>query len=477
MTTPTSTSAVFCTQIPLAEALRPFELFRGLTDEELQWFVDHASDELFEEGALLVRDGDEADAMSIIVEGQIRFQSSAPDSPVMIVRPGIATGLLPYSRLQRYTGNAYALTRLRVARVHRDKFRDMLRHIPEMAPRLVALMSDRIREATRLVEQHEKLKALGKLAAGLAHELNNPASAAQRSAEDLQHWVALLRDSNQALATIGFDARQFQCLLEIEHSMLEVSSPAPQLGSVERSDREETLVAWLVKCGVTRGWEFAPVFVEAGVQKECLMEIIECFSDLAREPAIARLASSLAIDRITKGIQASTRQISDLVQTVKGYSFVDQAPEQEIDVVAGLENTLMIFSHRLRNGIGVVRQYDDALPRITANGPELNLVWTHLIDNAIDAMGDHGTLRLRTDSEPRMVLVEIADTGKGIPPEITDRIFDPFFTTKDVGSGRGLGLDMVFRIVQKHRGDVRFTSRPGDTNFQVRLPMQNIGAF
>jgi signal transduction histidine kinase len=473
----TSTPAAPCLQVPLAEALQRFELFRDLSCEDLQWFVDHASDEVFEEGTLLVRDGDEADAMTIIVEGQIRFQSSAPDSPVMIVRPGIATGLLPYSRLQRYSGNAYALTRLRIARVHRDSFNDMLRAVPEMAPRLVALMSDRIREATRLVEQHEKLKALGKLAAGLAHELNNPASAAQRSADDLQHWVILLRDSNQALAASGFDARQFQCLLEIEHAMIKDSSSSPHLGSVERSDTEETLAAWLVACGIARGWEFAPIFVEAGVQRECLMEVIDCFSEFAREPAIARLSSALAIDRITKGIQASTRQISDLVQTVKSYSFVDQAPEQEIEVVAGIENTLTIFSHRLRNGIQVMRQYDNNLPRITANGPELNQVWTQLIDNALDAMDDEGTLKIRTDCEPQMILVEISDTGKGIPPEIADRIFDPFFTTKDVGSGRGLGLDLVFRIVQKHRGDVRFTSRPGDTSFQVRLPMQNIGAF
>lgn len=473
----TPTPAVLCTQVPLADALRRFELFRDLTPEELQWFTDNASDEVFEEGSLLVRDGDEADSMTIIVEGQIRFQSSIPDSPVMIVHPGLATGLLPYSRLQRYTGTAYALTRLRAARVHRDKFPEMLRHIPELAPRLVAVMSDRIREATRLHEQHEKLRALGKLAAGLAHELNNPASAAQRSAEDLQQWVILLRDSNQALAAIGFDARQFQCLLEIEHTMLEGASSSPRLESVERSDNEEHLAAWLVSCGVSRGWEFAPVFVEAGVARECLMEVVDCFSDTAREPAIARLASSLAIDRITKGIQASTRQISELVQTVKGYSFVDQAPEQEIDINEGIENTLTVFSHRLRNGVAVVRQYDHTLPRITANGPELNQAWTHLIDNALDAMDGEGILRIRTDCEPRMVLVEISDTGKGIPQEIADRVFDPFFTTKDVGSGRGLGLDLVFRIVQKHRGDIRFTSRPGDTNFQVRLPMQNIGAF
>lgn len=473
----TSTPSALCAQIPLAHALRQFELFRGLSDEELRWFEENASDETYEEGTQLVRQNDEADTMTIIVDGQLRFQDSRPNSPVMIVRHGIATGLLPYSRLERYSGNAYALTRLRVARVHRDKFPEMLKQIPELTRRLVAVMSDRIREATRLQEQREKLKALGKLAAGLAHELNNPASAALRSAEDLQQWVILLRDSNQALAGTGFDARQFQCLLEIEHSMIEGAASAPALSSVDRSDREESMAAWLLNWGVQRGWEFGPVFVDAGVAKECLTEIMECFSDAAREHAIARLASALAIDRITKGIQASTRQISDLVETVKGYSFVDQAPEQEIDVIEGIENTLSIFSHRLRDGIRVVREYEHSLPRITANGPELNQVWTHLIDNAIDAMGSRGTLRVRTDCEPRMVMVEVGDTGKGIPPEFCDRIFDPFFTTKDVGAGRGLGLDLVYRIVQKHRGDVRFTSRPGDTNFQVRLPMQNIGAF
>jgi signal transduction histidine kinase len=473
----TSTPSGLGTQIPLVDALRQFELFRGLTDEELRWFEENARDETYEEGAVLVRQNDPADTMTIIVEGQIRFQDSRRDSPVMIVRPGIATGLLPYSRLERYAGNAYALTRLRVARVHRDKFPEMLKQIPGLTGRLVAVMSDRIREATRLQEQREKLKALGKLAAGLAHELNNPASAALRSAHDLQQWVTLLRDSNQGLAASGFDAQQFQCLLEIEGALIENSVSVPPLGSVERSDREESITAWLRHRGLKRGWEFAPVFVDSGVTKERLTEIVDCFSETAHDHAIARLASALAIDRMTKGIQASTRQISALVQTVKGYSFVDQAPEQEIDITEGLENTLSMFGYRLSNGIRVVRQYEDSLPRITANGPELNQVWTHLIDNAIDAMESRGTLRVRTGCEPRMVMVEIGDTGKGIPPEFSDRIFDPFFTTKDVGAGRGLGLDLVYRIVQKHRGDVRFTSRPGDTNFQVRLPMQNIGAF
>jgi signal transduction histidine kinase len=343
--------------------------------------------------------------------------------------------------------------------------------------RLVAIMSDRIRENTRLIEQREKLNALGKLAAGLAHELNNPASAAQRSAEDLRRWVSLLRDSNQELAASGFTASQFQCLLDIERAMANCADEAPAVDAVERSDREESLAGWLLRNGVTRAWEFAPVFVDAGVSQESLTELADCFTEAALQPAIARLAASLAIDRLTRGIQTSTQQISELVRAVKGYSFVDQAPHQEVDINGGLENTLSVFNHRLRNGIDVKRSYDETLPRITANGVELNQMWTNLIDNSIDAMNPGGTLGVRTEREPGMALVQISDTGSGIPPEIKERIFDPFFTTKDVGAGRGLGLDLVYRIVQKHRGDIQFTSKPGETIFQVRLPIQNIGAF
>jgi signal transduction histidine kinase len=415
--------------------------------------------------------------MTIVVEGQMRYKSSPPDSTVFIARQGTATGLLPFSRLKKYVGTAHAISALRVATVHRDWFSEMLRQIPQLSQRLVAIMSDRIRERTRMEEQREKLRALGKLAAGLAHELNNPASAAQRAAFELQEWTHLLRDSNQALAECGFDAGQFKCLLEMERDVLQMSSDRRPLESVERSDREEELGSWLRKANVSAGWELSPIFVEAGVDEKQLADIISCFAEAAAEPVIKRIASSLAIDRSTRGIQASTEQITELVRAVKGYSFVDQAAEQEIDVESGLENTLSILSHRLRNGISVVRQYDECLSRVTANGIELNQVWTNLIDNALDAMDGSGTLRIRTTCEPGMVLVEIADTGRGIPREIQDRIFDPFFTTKDVGAGRGLGLDVVFRILEKHRGDIRFTSQPGETIFQVRVPTHTVGAF
>jgi signal transduction histidine kinase len=475
MSSPVTTISAL--EAPLADVLRGFELFAGVSAEQMQWFVDHASDETVDAGVQIAFEGQEADSMTIVVDGQLRYQSSEPGSPVFIARQGTATGLLPYSRLKKYVGSAYALTPLRAAIVHRDLFPEMLREIPQLAPRLVALMSDRIRERTRLEEQKEKLKALGKLAAGLAHELNNPASAAQRSAQDLQRWIRLLRDANQALADCGFDAGQFQCLLEEERNLLRLAAEAAKLDSVERSDREEVLGSWLKEIGISKAWEFAAVFVEAGTGRDQLAEVINCFFAAAKEPVVARLASSLAVERLTAGIHASTLQISELVRAVKGYSFVDQVPEQEINIETGLENTLSIFSHRLRKGIAVVRDYAESLPRVTADGSELNQVWTSVIDNALDAMNGEGMLGIRTVCEPGMVLVEISDTGTGIPLEIRDRIFDPFFTTKDVGAGRGLGLDVAYRIVQKHRGDIRFTSRPGETVFQIRLPTHTVNAF
>jgi signal transduction histidine kinase len=466
----------FIAQVPLIEALRRFELFAGVPDEQLNWFARHASDQTFAAGEQLVHEGDEADSMTLIIEGQLRYQTSEPGSPVFIARTGTATGLLPFSRLTRYPGSAFAITPLRVARIFRDDFPAMLQAIPLLGPRLVAVMSDRIRERTRILEQREKLIALGKLAAGLAHELNNPASAAQRAAEDLRRWILLLRDSNQALADAGFEASQFRCLLDFERETIENSGGQP-LDSLERSDREEGLARWLAQHGVKRANDFAPLFVEAGIDEAQLAEIQACSAPEIAEHALSRIAAALAIDRLTTGIQASTGQISDLVRAVKGYSFLDQAPEQDLDIVCGIDDTLQMFGHRLRHGVVVSRDYQPDLPRISAHGSELNQVWTQLIDNALDSMGDSGTLGIRVACEARMLLVEVTDTGKGIPPEVKDRIFDPFFTTKDVGAGRGLGLDIAFRIVQKHRGDIRFTSQPGETSFQVRLPIQDVSTF
>jgi signal transduction histidine kinase len=246
--------------------------------------------------------------------------------------------------------------------------------------------------------------------------------------------------------------------------------PPAALDSLERSDREEAVGDWLEGRRVQDARQLAPALVDAGCDLDTLRGLSERFDNETLADVVTRLTASFTINRLVEQIESGTSRMSDLVRAIKQYTYMDQATEQEIDVHEGLENTLIMLQYRLKYGISVVRQYDRSIPPICAHGSELNQVWTNLIDNAIDAMAGSGELVVRTAHEFGRLLVEIRDSGPGIPPEIQSRIFEPFFTTKPVGEGTGLGLDTVYRIVNKHHGDVRVDSRPGKTSFQVRLP-------
>jgi signal transduction histidine kinase len=247
------------------------------------------------------------------------------------------------------------------------------------------------------------------------------------------------------------------------------------LDSLERSDREEAIGDWMERRRIPGARQLAPDLVDASCDLETLGKLAARFDVEALGDVITRLTASFTLNRLVEQIESGTSRISDLVYAIKQYSYMDQSPEQEIDVHEGLENTLIMLHYRLKHGVDVMRDYDRSIPRICARGSELNQVWTNLIDNAIDAMNGRGELVVRTAAEFGGVLVEVRDNGSGIPPEIRDRIFDPFFTTKPVGEGTGLGLDTVYRIVQKHRGQVRVESQPGRTSFQVRLPFATSG--
>ena len=350
----------------------------------------------------------------------------------------------------------------------------MLERIPVLGPRLVALMADRIRRSAYQDVQHEKLVALGKLSAGLAHELNNPASAARQASTELRTWVAELRTANHELASYGLTEDHSRCLAGLEQQAIFRQANNPPLGTVERSDLEDVVGQWLAKRGIETTWQYAPILVDGGFTVALLDDVTTYYSPEMLPSVIRRLAATLSLERSIGVIDDSTKHISQLVQSVKDYSFMDQAPNQEIDVHRGIENTLEMLAHQLRQGVTVVRQFDPSLPRVQANGSELNQVWTEIIQNALEAMNCNGTLTIRTQRELDMALVEIVDDGPGIPEAIQSRIFEPFFTTKQVGEGTGLGLDMVFRAVQRHRGSIRFESRPGETRFQVRLPLPNV---
>jgi signal transduction histidine kinase len=354
----------------------------------------------------------------------------------------------------------------------------MLRRMPVLTARFVALITDRVRETTRADQQREKLASLGKLSAGLAHELNNPAAAARRAAAGMGEILASARETNLRLNRFALTPEQREVIAQFERDTGHRLATAPvSLNSLEQSDREEQLTGWLESHDIPEAWKLAPVLVEAAIDARELDSLLAHIGPEPLPEVLRRTADLLTVASLVHEVEQSTARISELVKAIKEYSYMDQAPEQEIDVNAGLDSTLTILSYKIKKaGVIVQREYDRNLPRVCAWGSELNQAWTNLIDNAVDAMSGNGAdsvrrLSVRTARDPEGVLVEIGDTGTGIPKEIREKIYDPFFTTKGVGEGTGLGLDIVRRIIQKHRADIRVESKPGDTRFEVRLPL------
>jgi signal transduction histidine kinase len=333
-------------------------------------------------------------------------------------------------------------------------------------------MADRIREYSRAEQQRDKLSALGKLSAGLAHELNNPASAAGRAAEGLRETMQELRRINKTLDDDSLSCVERSALASFEENLMEHLASKPTLDALEQSDIEQDLASWLNRRKIANASRLASGLVEAGVDPAALEKLGARFRDDVLAHILARVVSAVGAERLTREIEASTGRISELVRAIKEYTYMDQAPEQEVDVHRGIESTLTMLKFRLKHGVEVKREFDPNLPRIFARGSELNQVWTNLIDNAIDAMAGKGELVIRTSRELDFVLVEIIDNGPGIPDAVKLHLFEPFFTTKGVGEGTGMGLDTVYRIVRGHRGEVSFESHPGRTTFQVRLPLQ-----
>jgi signal transduction histidine kinase len=337
-------------------------------------------------------------------------------------------------------------------------------------------MAKRMQAVQSLSQQREKMVALGTLAAGLAHELNNPASAAQRSTQRLRETTKTLQcatlDLSQQLL-----GQQIQ-LKQLRQDLLQRAATATRLDPLTQSDREDEMADWLQSRGISDCWKLAPTLVTAGIDRQWLSEIATRLPDASLSSVLTWLEATLTGLGLLDEMEHATDRICKLVKAVKDYSYMDQAPLQEIDVHDGLESTLIILGHKLKQGIAVVRDYDLALPRITAYGSELNQVWTNLIDNAIDALITNPitektpTVWIRSQRENEMILIEIADNGPGIPNNIRSQIFEPFFTTKGVGQGTGLGLHIAYRIVvEQHQGDLRVLSEPGNTRFQIRLPI------
>ncbi len=353
------------------------------------------------------------------------------------------------------------------------QFHAMLARCPSLIKTILSTLTGRIQSMDTIIQQNDKLAGLGKLSAGLAHELNNPAAATRRSAEHLRETVQALQFSSLTLSR-HLTPAQMEHLAIMRDTVIQQSVQAVELDALEQSEREDELGAWLDDHDVSDSWELAPTFVRVGLDVEQLDEFASQLEPAPPADALAWLAATLTATELLDEIEHSTARISELIQAMKEYAYMDKAKEQEVDIHEGIENTLKILQHKLKHDIVVTREYDRSLPRIMVYGSELNQVWTNLIDNAVDAMDGHGKIKIRTWREGDFIQVEISDNGPGIPPDIQSRIFEPFFTTKGVGNGTGLGLDIAHRIIiDDHHGDITVNSMSGDTRFQVCLPIQN----
>lgn len=453
----------------LITELRRIPPFADQPQPDLEWFISQTAEHRFQVGEITVKEDTPADTMFVILEGELRArrEKGPQDGPVFTARAGDVTGALPFSRMKTFGVTGRAVLPIHSLSFPAAKFPELFQRMPELSQRLVGLLTDRVRTVTREEQQREKLAALGKLSAGLAHELNNPSAAARRSA-------ASLRDCLQRLRAAARDSKlgpdDCGLLAQREEQIRASLKPAEHKDEFARVEREEAIQTWLDGRGVAEAWKLAPLLSDANLT-DAHLESFASAAGASLGPELARFGTLLEMDRIAAELEQSTARISDLIKAIKEYSYMDQAPLQEVDIKNSLETTLTIMHHKLKRGILITRDYAADLPKVMAYGSELNQVWTNLIDNAVDAMQQTGKLLVRAVRENDYVLVEIVDNGPGIPPEVQSRIFEPFFTTKGVGEGTGLGLDVVQRVVKKMRGLITVKSAPGDTRFQVRIPI------
>jgi signal transduction histidine kinase len=445
-------------------------VFADLPDDQLDWFLSQSQLLNLKAGDFYSRQGDPADAMYVILDGRVQGRGERNgENFIFDVEAGEVTGTLPFSRMKTFTVSGRALIDTRALRFPALQFPELVQKMPDLTQRLVGLMSDRIREVTRLEQQQDRLASLGKLSAGLAHELNNPASAAKRATGQLRHMLTKIRNASLELGKRDLSPAQKSEIEKLEASFTQSDVVPPD--PLTMSDLEDQIDSLLRSHGQNDLWMLAAGLARRNIKPEVVESLFTILEAGTARAALVRISASVEIASLLHEIESSTSRISDLVCAIKEYTHMDQSPVQNVDIVKGLENTLTILNHKLKQGVVVQRDYQPVPLLVNSFGSELNQVWTNIIDNAIDAMHGKGKLSIRTYRDDDCVVVEIGDNGPGIPEEVQPHIFEPFFTTKGVGEGTGLGLDTVQRIVKKHRGSIQVTSKPGDTRFQVWLPL------
>lgn len=454
------------------QALRAVPLFSTLTGTQ-ESCLEAGEVITLEAGKVLMTEGDPVETFYVVLEGELRVSRNYSNQAILmgIVKPGMFLGEVSLLLDSPNLATIRALKTCRLFRLGKNDFWQMLSACPSVASEIFRTMATRVRNLEGYSQQREKLASLGTMAAGLAHELNNPATAARRASAHLREVVENLQSFACELHDL-LTREQLDRLIDASQDALARVGKSAPLDSVTRSDREDEVASWLEKRGVADGWRLAPAFVGAGLEGNELTALAAELPAGALRCVFGWLEARLSLNSLLNEVDGSTSRISELVKAVKAYSHTDKSPMQEVDVHEGIENTLTMLGHKLKHCI-TTRKYDVTVPRIMAYGGELNQVWTNLIDNAIDAVKGTGKICIATFLDDDQVVVEIADNGSGIPQEVQAHIFEPFYTTKGVGSGTGLGLVISNRIVaDRHGGEIEFQSEPGDTRFKVRLPIR-----
>lgn len=457
-----------------ADDLRGIDLFSALPDDALERLAAASSERDYAEGEWLFEKGDRADSLFVLLDGRMESLAVLEDRlvPQMTHEPGGFIGAISVLTGDPFPGSTRASAPSRVGFVPRQALREVMHADEEIERRLFRVFAPVYLRVGEQSAQREKMAALGQMSAGLAHELNNPAAAARRSAQELADALDAIQATLRAFVESGVEREDAARFAELQQRIIDEAGTGEPVDQLEAADREDELMDWLERREVPEAWRLAPTLVAAGVDTAWLDEVADAAGS-ALPAALNSLTAILTARGLAEELSESTQRMSSLVGALKEYTYMDQAPQQDVDVHRGLDNTITILGHKLRRTeIRVERRYADDLPPVPGSGSELNQVWTNLLDNAIGALGDSGTITIDTARSNDAVTVTIADDGPGISEADQARVFEPFFTTKGPGEGTGLGLEATYRIVvEHHHGDLSVESQPGETRFTVRLPL------
>ncbi len=453
-----------------------FDHFKDIPSESIDWLIENSEVFSFNDGERLFIPGDPIDHMHIILSGKVVFRAEQNGQYKVFGEMGMGgiAGTLPFSRLKTAQGEGVAVGDFETLSLHRDKFRDLVKRHYEFTESLVHFMSSRVREFTSMQLQNEKMIALGKLSAGLAHELNNPASAAARSAVELKKHLANTPDRFKKVISIKLTNEQVDKVNDLLFEKAE-KGIINNLSLMERNEREDSIIDILDEFEIEDADAIAENLVDFNFTEKDLEYVKEQVSEGYFAIVVQWLDNVLNTDRLVNEIEKAADRISKLVKSVKAYTHMDKAPEKTlVDIHIGIDNTLTILNHKMKyKKIEIIKEYDQDLPMVNCHVNELNQVWTNILDNAIDAIENEGKIKIKTYRDREFARIDISDTGAGIPEEIKNKIFDPFFTTKDIGKGTGLGLDIVLRIINNHNGSINVNSELGNTKFAICIPIDN----